>query len=151
MLPAKGKAVNLPLTFTIPGNHSDPKGNPVPYTRTTRRAKRVERSAIRYYQWKQYVQKCAMAGGFPFGRLEHDGTYRLDVHCRFLPGNHGDCENVRKGIQDALFFDERLKYKSDKLGGGDKHVWGLVTFEHVSASEGPGVVVKVTDDLPPKA
>lgn len=140
--------MTFPLIFTIDGNNHDRQGNPVPYTRTTRRAKFVAGPAIRYSQWKKFVQKVAMVAGFPFGKLEHNGMYRLDVHCRLLAGNHGDPENIRKGIQDALFFDERLKYKHDELGGGDKHVWGTVTFQHVAPSEGPGVVIFVSDELP---
>jgi len=56
------------------------------------------------------------------------------VKCFFVGEGHGDPENVRKGIQDALF------------AYGDKHVIGNIEpIEHVT--HGPRVEVRI-DWLP---
>jgi hypothetical protein len=118
-----------PVSFVICGNHEDPKGNAVPYTRMTQRSKHVDPAALRYEAWKLHVVQCftmQTRQGFP---CDGDGHYRLDVKCFFLGENHADPENVRKGIQDALFVY------------GDKHVIGSVDMEHVKDTPRVEVVV----------
>lgn len=106
------------IRFFVPGNQGDPHGNPIPYHRMTQRSKWT-RPAQRYLAYKGYVQKHALEAGLQFDRLEKNGWYRLDVEVNFADETHGDPENVRKGIQDAIF-----------QRAGDKHVWGSVTFCH---------------------
>jgi hypothetical protein len=122
-----------PVSFVIKGNHEDPNGNAVPYERMTQRSKRKDLRALRYKAWKLYVLQCfteQARQGFP---CDADGGYRLDVKCFFVGEGHGDPENVRKGIQDALF------------AYGDKHVTGAVEMEHVKSF--PRVEIKI-DRLP---
>lgn len=111
-----------PVSFVIKGNHEDPNGNAVPYQRMTQRSKYKDPAALRYLCWKIYVLQAwqtQVRQPFP---CEADGYYRLDVVCFFLGERHADPENVRKGIQDALF------------PRGDKHVKGLVDFGHVKSA-----------------
>jgi hypothetical protein len=110
-----------PVSFVIKGNHEDPNGNAVPYERMTQRSKRTDSRALRYQAWKVYMLQCfteQTRHGFP---CEPNGGYRLDVKCYFVGEGHADPENVRKGIQDAMF-----PY-------GDKHVTGKVEMEHVAS------------------
>jgi hypothetical protein len=120
--------------FGIHGNQENPKGNPIPYHRTTQRAKWKDPGARRYAAWKKFVQQHALEAGLKIEKLKKDGHYRLDVTCFFVGEAHADAENIRKGISDALFEI-----------AGDKHVWGLVVFAHVSrADKGsifPGVMI----------
>jgi len=113
-------ANKYPVHFVIRGNHEDPNGNAVPYERMTQRSKIMDPRALRYKNWKLFVLQCytqQTRQGFP---CEPDGYYRLDVRCFFVGENHADPENVRKGIQDALFVY------------GDKHIFGMIhPVEHV--------------------
>jgi len=118
--------------LTIRGNQEDPKyGNPIPYCRMTQRSKFKSKTAKRYLAWKEYVQECWLEAFGKGSNFPSGGCYRLNVDCYFRSENHGDPENVRKGIQDALFAD-------------DKHVWGTVRFYHGRI---PGVTIWVDEDL----
>jgi hypothetical protein len=109
-----------PISFTIRGAHDDPAGNAVPYERMTQRSKRKDPRALRYKAWKLFVLKTFSEQTRMAFPCEADGCYRLDVKCFFVGENHADPENVRKGIQDALF------------AYGDKHVFGMTHLvEHV--------------------
>jgi len=118
-----------PVSFVIHGNHEDPNGNAVPYERMTQRSKREDLRALRYQNWKRHVLSCFSVQSRQGIPCESDGHYRLDVKCFFLGENHADPENVRKGIQDALFVY------------GDKHVTGSVDLEHVTETPRVEVVV----------
>ena len=112
----------------IRGNQENPKqGNPIPYHRMTQRSKWTK-AAQRYLAYKNYIVQHALEAGLKIDKLKRNGCYQLDVVCMFRGENHGDPENVRKGIQDALFQI-----------AGDKHVWGQVTFAHDAL--GPGVYI----------
>lgn len=124
------------VVFFIAGNHEDPKnGNPIGYYRMTQRSKHVDPAAKRYQAWQRYVQQLALEAGLRFAKLQKNGTYELNVICWFKdqPGTcrHADPENVRKGIQDALF-----------QGAGDQHVWGMVMFYCSTSNPGAGVVLR---------
>lgn len=110
----------------ICGNHIDPKGNPVPYYRMTQSSKWADPAAKRYLSWKRYVQQCWLEK-FHRPPCFTDDRHRLDVTCFFLgaKGNctHGDPENVRKGIQDSLFAQ-------------DKHIVGSVDYLTSRVSRG---------------
>jgi len=62
-------------------------------------------------------------------------AYRLDVVCYFKGEVHGDPENCRKAVQDALFSN-------------DKHIWGLVSFAHTK--DCPFVEITVKKEVPPQ-
>ncbi len=122
------------IHFFIPGNQEDPKGNPIPYHRTTQKSL-WDKQAKRYAAWKKYVQQCALEAGLDIRKLQKNQTYSLDVMCWFTDETHGDPENVRKGVQDALFEI-----------AGDKHVFGAVYFAHIpglTESHNPGVEISL--------
>ena len=119
--------------FEIHGNQENPKGNPIPYHRTTQRAKWKDPAAKRYGAWKKFVQQHALEAGLKIGKLKKNGHYRLDVTCFFVGENHGDPGNIRKGVEDGLFEV-----------AGDKHVWGMVTFCCAAKPVGklfPGILI----------
>lgn len=121
------------MKFTIYGNQEKQDGNPIPYERTTQRAKWTARYK-RYTAWKNYVVWSAkiMSCGFWDARL-FDGAEKTRLDCMIYFGNmnHADPENIRKGIQDALFENDKL-------------VWGLVDFGYDHCK--PRVEVEVTRD-----
>jgi hypothetical protein len=124
-----------PISFVIRGAHDDPAGNAVPYERATQRSKYTDPRYLRYKDWKVFVLKCFSEQTRMAFPCEPDGHYRLDVKCFFVGENHADLENVRKGIQDALF------------AYGDKHVFGFIhPVEHVDSRPR----VEVTIDYMPK-
>ena len=121
-------ATLLDFSLFIPGNQENPKtGNPIPYHRMTQRSKWTK-AAQRYLAYKNYIVRHALEAGLKINKLTPNGVYELDVVCHFRSENHGDPENIRKGIQDALFQI-----------AGDKHVWGMVAFVHHPSK--PGVYI----------
>ena len=117
----------------IEGNHESPTGNPIPYERMTQRGKFVKKSAQRYIAWIDFVQKQWLAqvkAPLPSSKNFH---WTLDVSIGFKGENHGDPDNCRKAIQDAIF----------KIAG-DKHVDGSVTFTHVNGLSRPYSEIFVT-------
>lgn len=122
-----------PITLRIEGNHEDPHGNAVPYYRMTQSSKYFDPQAKRYLAWQEFVrQQWQIQIGKPLPS-ERNGFYGLDVTCMFIRSAEGRCahadpENVRKGIQDALF------------GCGDQHVYGSVDIVH---AKHPCVIVKI--------
>lgn len=121
------------MKFTVYGNHLGPDKNPVPYTRTTTKAKFISPAYQKYAAWKKYViaaclSKSAKTSLIP-GLLDGKKKTRLDCVCFFMNKRHGDPENIRKGIQDALFAN-------------DKYVWGTVDFFY--DKEKPRVEVEIT-------
>ena len=87
--------------------------------------------AREYSDWKDHVAKCAPAS-LPVATRER--PVRLDVWCYFPGGTHGDPENVRKGIVDALF-----KHRA----GGDKYVYGYHHYPQYDREQ-PRVEVVIT-------
>ena len=124
------EAATLELRFLVPGNQENPEGNPIPYHRMTQRSKWTK-AAQRYLAYKNYVVRHALEAGLKIDKLTRNGCYQLDVICLFHSENHGDPENIRKGIQDALF-----------QVAGDKHVWGQVTFADGANNPGVHVLIK---------
>lgn len=102
--------------FTVLGNQSNPFGNPIPYFRTTQGSK-WSTGARRYAAWKDFV-----AGEFErqvreFVRRKNSYTSkpidlkgkvaRMDIVIEWSSKTHADCDNVFKGIADALFVDDK--------------------------------------------
>ena len=94
--------------------------------------------AREYADWKAHVVKHT-----PPLLLHATKTapVRVDVWCYFPNGTHGDVENVRKGVVDALFRHRE---------GGDKYVYGYHHFPLYDAAN-PRVVVEITGGIEPKA
>lgn len=117
----------MEISFSVFGNHEDVKGNAVPYTRMTQRGK-FKPNARKYTKWKQYVvgqfidhlgqcdcfdsheQRAIMLtvaqGKAP---LPYVPGIKIELNCMiyFATKNHGDPENIRKGIMDALFSNDK--------------------------------------------
>lgn len=128
------------IRFTVTGNNDDPKGNPIPYTRTTQKSQWTPK-AQRYQQWKgrvvagyldaiQAIPKIARAD---FGDA-HDliqrkpikevkWKQRMKLMIYYKDEHHPDSDNVFKGIADALFMNDKhlvgeFDYAHDREGGG---------------------------------
>ncbi len=121
--PLEGKGVIQRVQFTIPGH-------PVGYLRMTQgqvKLMRIPRERViaksiklwdrikRYLDWKKYVQMSALLLKFPRKPASEYEKVCLNCMIYFENGVHSDPENVRKGIQDALFE-------------GDKHVIGAYDY-----------------------
>lgn len=110
------------IQFTIKGNQEDPRGNPVPYHRTTQKAKWSD-EAKRYERWKKFVvdalmirlsenkeiwdvfAKQWMAGKKPI--IPSSKKQRCDIVIFWKNKAHGDPDNILKGINDALFQNDK--------------------------------------------
>ena len=138
------------IRFIIPGNHKDPRGNPKPYLRTTQRGKYGD-AYEDYMDWKVYVLQCAMEAGVWRGiqRLktdvkllsQYDRKIRLDVILYLVGLVHGDPENIRKGIIDAIFPPKMATDIEDEYLD-DKNVMGNVNFFYVE-NQAPHTVVEI--------
>ena len=93
----------------------------------------------RYLDWKGYVEKCCYYTSVLDGVLARtegvrrfleglDGKVQLDCMIYFANKKHSDPENARKGIQDAIFKN-------------DKYVMGSVDFDY--DKESPRVEVSI--------
>lgn len=104
------------LRFTITGNQENAAGNPIPYHRTTQRAKFTP-AHQRYLAWKDHVrgafQKSAdMPKDYEGREMVYDKlggrpSGRVSAMILFGGENHADPDNVIKGILDALFDDDK--------------------------------------------
>jgi hypothetical protein len=126
------------FNFVILGNPEDPKGNPVPYKRTTQ-ASKWSPEYQKYVMWKAHVQKAfakkrlvseRQADNLNFlkhGKPLDFGKKKINVTVMisFVNDHHGDPDNVLKGINDALFVN-------------DKYVACSVDF--IRATDGQGMV-----------
>lgn len=118
----------IKIKFTVVGNQEDPKGNPVPYHRSTQRAK-FSPDHQRYIAYKEHVRDAFEAerklwGIPPIGKVNLKKVRELltksihpimgSVRGRVViwaffghkPCRHGDPDNIGKGILDALFADD---------------------------------------------
>jgi len=100
------------LLFTISGNQENALANPIPYFRTTQGSK-WSKGAMRYTAWKQYVQKCLekqnnlkAVAGKPI-KLTEEKTATMDIAIEWANKAHADCDNIFKGIADALFDNDK--------------------------------------------
>lgn len=84
-----------------------------------------------YHAWKDHVRLHAPRELLALRPRDEASRVRLDVVCYFAHGTHGDPENVRKGIVDALFPH------------GDKWVYGHHDHPHYDPQR-PRVEVSVT-------
>jgi Holliday junction resolvase RusA-like endonuclease len=133
------------ITFTIHGNHEDPTGNPVPYARQTQR-QLWTKQAKRYREWQNYVRAAfyqaaetnwldlavqTLKGGRI--KLPHYLAAKVSIAVFWATGNHGDLDNVLKGILDSIFVDDRnikeISAKSSTAPDGRGRVEVIIAIE----------------------
>jgi Holliday junction resolvase RusA-like endonuclease len=138
----------MKIEFEIKGNHEDPEGNPVPYVRSTKNAL-WRKDGRRYFEWKNHVLKSYEREHRIYGitvnlsdkeniknklklikkPFQIKRKARMDIKILWKNRQHGDPDNIWKGIADALFVD-------------DKNLDG--SFESAVAPDGKGrVQVKI--------
>lgn len=130
------------ITFTIHGNQENPHGNPMPYYRITSQS-RFSDGAKRYHAWANFVRAQYLDIVMPRGKkfkTEDYGEIHDFIEKRPIPASkekqwmglkiywadkkHGDCDNIYKGIADALFMNDKYlactgidyEYALDKKG-----------------------------------
>ena len=152
----------MTIKFVIAGNPFDPKGNPVPYTRTTQGTKHTQRYQ-RYVRWVSYVQQhfCAQnpdatgMGKYTLNMFRHKKPIllapelcaRVDIKIQWGNKKGGDGDNVLKGILDALFVQDKwvsgsYDWAVDPEHGGAVEV--KITFMHMDTGE-PVALNELTD------
>lgn len=116
------------IQFTIKGNQESPTGNPIPYYRTTQRGQ-FNKGAKRYHAWKDYVRATyldaldrAMNVDRVIDRADFgdahdliqkkpikaaDHKQKMSLKIFFQNRAHADCDNIFKGIADALFMNDK--------------------------------------------
>lgn len=113
------------IAFTIYGNQKNHKGNPIPYTRSTQ-AGQWKPNVVKYREWKEYVRGAFLAECVDRGLINHkdfkdllyilpggnpikfDGRKAImNIVIYFMDDTHADCDNVFKGIADALFVNDK--------------------------------------------
>lgn len=112
------------IKFTIRGNQENTYGNPIPYLRTTQKSQWTDK-AKRYQEWKGYVVANfidCIQGMSNEKRKEYADVVNLVdrkpikkskekiaviAHFVFIDDTHADCDNLFKGIADALFMNDK--------------------------------------------
>jgi Holliday junction resolvase RusA-like endonuclease len=130
------------LTFTIKGNQLDTKGNPLPYLRTTQGSQWTDK-AVKYQEWKMYVvaqfidaldamtreermgykEFVYIATGKPIIATKGKIYVNLKIEWKNDTSVRGDCDNIFKGIADALFVNDKyvagsFDYETSKTNSG---------------------------------
>ena len=137
------------IFFSVIGNHEDPKGNPIGYTRMTQRGKWIRPAAKRYEAWKDYVWNCLLKSEPKPPRFENSQKIVVSCYIEYKDGRRPDPGNVVKGIADALAdrIHRTEKYPriwtERRLYPNDRNV--LERAMDFSYSENPGVLVIVTE------
>ncbi len=115
------------ITFTIKGNQDDIFGNPIPYQRSTQASQWLPK-VIRYRDWKEYVSNEYLKAIGQDHRVVHRSRIKIakgkkiriekaipatkekimmTLKIVFCNKAHGDCDNIYKGIADALFENDK--------------------------------------------
>ena len=112
------------VTFTIHGNQENREGNPIPYFRTTQNGQ-FSKGAKRYHAWKDFVRANFLDATRPKTRIKRedfgdfhdiiqkkpipaaDYKQRMSLMIYWANKAHSDCDNVYKGIADALFMNDK--------------------------------------------
>lgn len=106
------------VRFTIYGNQDDRFANPIPYTRMTQHTKWLPKSQ-RYFKWKDYVkgfyigEASKLKGINNFDLLKKKPIpkstkkIKMSLMIYFKDKTHADCDNIYKGIADALFENDK--------------------------------------------
>lgn len=131
------------IFFTIIGNHEDPKGNPIGYTRMTQRGKWVKPAAQRYEAWKDYIWTSLLKQEPDPPRFENGQKIVVSCYIEYRNRRRPDPGNVVKGIADALADCKRNGLLERRLYPNDRNV--LERAMDFSYSEDPGVSVIVSE------
>ena len=115
------------FTFTIYGNQENESGNPIPYFRSTQGGQ-FNKGAKRYHAWKDYVRAKFMDAVRREVSPTQYKAYEMSLFTKKKPipsgggeglrpcmtllimwanKAHADCDNVFKGIADALFVNDK--------------------------------------------
>lgn len=106
------------IKFSIIGNQEDRFANPIPYTRMTQKTKWLPKS-IRYFKWKEYVRGFYRDAAMKIPEIDRFDLLRdkpipatkdkskMSLMIYFCNKTHGDCDNIYKGIADALFVNDK--------------------------------------------
>lgn len=153
----------MQIRFKIEGNPFDPKGNPIPYTRTTQRSKGISPRYAKYMQWVGFVQQefckanpdATGMGKYTLNLFRHKKPILLppelmasvDIKIQWANRKGGDGDNVLKGILDALFVQDKwvkgsYDWAVDTEHGGAVEV--KITFMHIDTGE-PVALNELTD------
>lgn len=115
------------ITFTIHGNQEDRNGNPIPYLRTTQNGQWTDK-AKRYHAWQDFVRAHYLDAVMPSKKIKredfgdaHDFLQKKPIKAtkekicmvlfiQWANDTHGDCDNIFKGIADALFMNDKYLY-----------------------------------------
>ena len=113
--------------FTLETAH-----NPVPYKRTTQKAKFVDKDYHRYQAYKNalvvaFIQK---VGKHPHKVLIGTNKWVVDVMVTYKVKRHGDTDNVAKGINDALFLNDKY------VAGSYDYQYGVIGCVEVTIIDG---------------
>ena len=110
-----GRSMKLVYKFEITGLEY----NPVPYKRTTQRAKFVSADYKKYLKWKTLLgdefckqNERAAKELYKIGKEYHvrprlSGAYFVETVAIYKDKTHGDTDNVAKGVLDALFKNDK--------------------------------------------
>ena len=112
------------IRFTIRGNQENSYGNPIPYLRTTQNSQWTDK-AQRYQAWKghvvanfidciqampkeeraEFADVINLADKKPIKKSKN----KIAVIATFVfkDDTHADCDNIFKGIADALFMNDK--------------------------------------------
>ncbi len=108
------------ISFSILGNHKDPKGNPVPKLKMTGRQHWTPK-AREYVLWKQHVVSSLLdmpgsdehlfAASVAIGKkpivLANGEHALMRLRIKWKDNTHGDPENIFGSIADALFENDK--------------------------------------------
>lgn len=119
----------IEYTFTIEGNHTGNRGNPIGYTRVLSNGWRAD--ATRYMNWCKYVRTAFYLAKDPkYGLMKwselgkmpkpltttKDHPARMDIEIEYANNQRPDGDNVFKGIADALFDDDKYLMAGSYVG-----------------------------------
>ena len=107
------RGIHVSYSFTVYGNQEDRDGSPLGYHRTTQGSK-WNPAARRYSDWKSYVVGAFLTAcpeikptlGKPLTLLKGQ-TARIAIKVYWHNNKHCDLSNCLKGIEDALFTDDK--------------------------------------------
>lgn len=80
-------------------------GNPVPYKRTTQRAKYKDKEYARYLKWKELIMRYFILkfNKYPHQIFKKNHKYYVNIVVYYKDKTHGDTDNIYKGVLDAIF------------------------------------------------
>ncbi|HDZ4931876.1 TPA: hypothetical protein RTF98_001296 [Campylobacter jejuni] len=91
------------------------KDNPIPYKRTTQRAKFVSKDYLKYLEFKKHLQMEFLRQNKVqcFKAFDEKKFYSIELKIGFKNKKHGDCDNILKGVLDALFKNDKNVIKGE--------------------------------------